>query len=78
MSYSQYITLCLELIKHCYLYYQLNQPTMQDYEYDKKYRQLVDYEEERSYLPNTFKPPSFSPTQFVDFDEKFLSYGGTV
>jgi NAD-dependent DNA ligase len=67
MTSKKYIALCLEMLRHCYLYYECDSPEIQDYEYDLKYRELCDYEE-------SHKPVSFSPTQFVGFVHTHLEY----
>lgn len=49
-----------ELNQHCYFYYVLDSPKISDEEYDKKYRKLVDLEEQH---PECVVPDS--PTQRV-------------
>ena len=68
-SQQQYIALCLELLRHCYLYYECFTPEMLDYDYDMAYRKLVDYEEATGHVV------PFSPTQIVGFDHESLFYG---
>lgn len=53
-------TLQKELAHHAYLYYVKNAPVLQDYEYDKLYRELVDLETAH---PEYITP--YSPTQRV-------------
>lgn len=67
MSKQKYIETVLEALKHCFLYYEMDNPTMQDHDYDQLYRSIVvaEYEHE---------PVSFSPTQYVGFDHRHLVY----
>ena len=67
MTRKEYITLCLQLLVHCYLYYEEAEPTLLDHDYDQLYRKLVTYEYDNTAVP-------FSPTQFVGFDHRLLSY----
>lgn len=48
-----------ELIQHCHNYYDLNAPTISDYEYDKKYDELEALEKEYNFIMSN------SPTQKV-------------
>ena len=51
--------LAAEINKHDYHYYALDNPTISDLEYDKKYRKLVELETKHNYTPKN------SPTQRV-------------
>ncbi len=70
-NYNDYVKECLFLLKHCYLYYELDSPEISDLEYDLRYKDIKDYEAENPKMP----PLSFSPTQFVGFSYKLLKYG---
>lgn len=69
-NYNDYVKECLFLLKHCYLYYELDRPEISDLEYDIRYKDIHDYENENPKMP----PLSFSPTQFAGFSYKLLNY----
>lgn len=46
MNHKEYVALVVEMIAHDRRYYDENKPTISDYEYDRKMRQLLDYEKE--------------------------------
>ena len=62
ITHEQYLLLCEELRKYCDSYYNKNVSLISDWEYDTKYRQLVEIEELHPDWVN-----DKSPTRFVGF-----------
>ena len=60
MNHKEYLELVEELIEHDRRYYDENKPSISDFEYDRKMRQLIDYEKNH---PSDIHPNS--PAQRV-------------
>lgn len=60
VSRDDYIALCTELVEHDRRYYVLNQPTISDYSYDVKMRELQEIE-----VQHPEWKVSWSPTMYL-------------
>lgn len=65
---TDYEELVLQLLGHCYLYYELDDPVLTDAQYDRLYRKLQQMEQE---IPES-AVFSGSPTHRVGFDAQAL------
>ena len=62
MNKQEYLQLVLDALYHCYVYYELDASEISDFDYDRLYRKIQNYEIEN---PNDIF--WFSPTQNVGF-----------